>query len=178
MLGRTVGREPGETRLARGRGDVDDHTTTARLHPLDGELAAPHDSAHVDIELALDGFQGFVIERGDRHDARVVHDHVDRSHGGRDGVEEGLETAVIGDIERQADGAVSDLSRGVLAQFFVDVADGDLGARSGECRGDGPADAPCSAGDGHDLARELYGCSHSSSHAIVVSVARIFTNCA
>jgi len=123
VLGRRVGRDPRQRRLARLGGDVDDVAAAARAQPFDRQLGADDDAVEVDVELAPDRLVGLVDQLGHRHDPGVVDHHVDGSQLALGGVEEGGEGAAIGDIEGERH-RPSPKTRGRLfGQGEVEVSD-------------------------------------------------------
>ncbi len=107
---------------------------------------------NVDVDHALGGAVVLVDELAQRHDSRVVDEHVERAEALFDLVEEALEGVAKGDIELERERVAAELGRRLLGQLAVEVADRDLGALAHQRLSGGLADPPCAAGDRHYLA--------------------------
>ncbi|KDQ04011.1 hypothetical protein EN35_35750 [Rhodococcus qingshengii] len=124
MLGAAVRRQTGAREFACKRSDVDDVSTSARKHPSQCELGSRDHAEDVDLDDASGHGVVLVDDPSDRHDARIVDQHVDRAEFTFDGVEEVEERGGVGDVEapERADAQILGCSR---ESGFVDVADRD-----------------------------------------------------
>ena len=154
VLGGGVRRTAGEADLPRRRGDVDDVPMAARPHPRQRLLHPVHDAVDVDVHEAPRRLVGFGVEGAQRHDARVVDEHVERTELRFDGIEEAAHRRALDDVDGQRDRTVAQVGRGLLGGRHVEVADRDLHPRPDAGRRGGAADAAAGAGDRDDLALE------------------------
>ena len=110
------------------------------------------------MSIILPGRQVVLVdEAADLHDARVVHEHVERPELLLGGVEEAREGGAIGDVERKRDGARAELRRGAPRGIDVEVADRHAHALAQEGFGGRAADATCGARDRGRLSGEYAG---------------------
>ena len=154
MLGRAVRGEVRKAGLAGAGGDIDDVARPAGLHPAHGLLGAVDHAVEVDLEDADRGRVVLLVERPDRHDARVVDEHVDRPEPALDLVQEGGEAGAVGHVEREAHGVGPELGGRGLRGGGVDVADRHAAALARERECQRLADSPSAAGDDGDPAEQ------------------------
>lgn len=166
VLGRAVGGQARECAHARERCDVDNMPAAVR-HSRRGEFRTGEDAAQVDGDHAVGHVVGLVGEAAGRHDARVVHQHVQWAEPLLGRIEEPRERCPVGDVERQpahqTAGHFGKLGRGLLDQRGIDVAERDPRTCAQKCRARRPADPSGSAGDRHHLATAIRVRLHRNS---------------
>ena len=141
--------------FAGKRSDVDDVSTSAWKHPSQCEFGSRDHAEDVDLDDASGHGVVLVDDPSDRHDARIVDQHVDRAEFTFDGVEEVEERGGVGDVEapERADAQILGCSR---ESGFVDVADRDRRTQADQPLRGGVSDAPGAAGDDHYLTVERF----------------------
>jgi len=112
---------------------------------------------HVDVDLAVGGRVVLLQERPELHDPGVVDEDVQWAEVRLDRVEERLEGAAVGDVERVGLDGRAELGGGGLRGGEVQVADGDFHALGDERARRLLADAAGTAGDRYDLTAEDAG---------------------
>jgi hypothetical protein len=157
VLGGRVGRAAGRAVLAGLRGDVHDVTAVAGHHPREDDLHAEHDAVDVDVDQPGRGRVVLLDEAPQRHDPRVVDEHVDRAQALLDGVDERLEGVAPGHVEREALRVGADLGGGLAGEVDVEIADRDRHALAHEGLRGRLADAARGTGDRRYLPDEDAG---------------------
>lgn len=138
-----------------------------RDHVGQGQLTAGDHAVEVDLDRRANRLLGLLEERPDRHDTRVVDQHVDVAAAVRAGlVQERRERLAIGDVERvtRCRAEIRELGDRRLLKGHVTITDDHSCAALEQSFGGGVADAPRGTGDGDrssaDVihATELYTC--------------------
>ena len=140
-------------------GDVDDAAFGAlQDHLAGGGLGAEEGSGEVNGDDFLPEVEGEIDEGALEFDAGVVDEDVEFSESGNGLGDEVLDLGGVGDVGGDGDGAASeglDLGECVVgAAGLADVVDDYGGALTGECGGDGLADAGGGSGDDGDFSLE------------------------
>ena len=121
-------------------------------HPRRSLRDEEQGSLRHDVVLQVPILLGGLEQRLRQRQARVVDDEVDTAERQHRLVERRLNRGLIGDVRRDADGdiGVSELCRGGLGLFEIEVGDDDAGALLREASGDRLADAAGGARDERD----------------------------
>jgi hypothetical protein len=126
------------------------------LRQRGGDAVEHASEVHVDHAIPVLDFQA--LERGMRHQARVVEHHVDATVGLHRGVDQFLHLGAVGDVGADRDGLVASfcqLSHERMQAVGAARAEYDAGTLSGQQACGGLAQAAAGAGDDDDLALDV-----------------------